>query len=139
LFDTDMDLQRWVAEYARAWREKDAVGVAALFTEDAAYCSSPTRPAHVGREAIIAYWRRATATQADLDLRFGAPIIAGGRVAVEWWAVMRDPDWRPPNEWVTLPGCLILRFATDGRCAELREYYNPVFGEATPPPSGWGE
>lgn len=136
-----MDLERWLAEYARAWREKDAEGVAALFTENAVYRSSPTGAAHTGREAIAAYWRRATATQAEFDLRLGAPVVAGDRAAVEWWAVMRDPDWRPeaPNEWVTLPGCLILRYAEDGRCTELREYYNPVFGEALGPPPGWGE
>jgi nuclear transport factor 2 (NTF2) superfamily protein len=135
-----MDLERWIGEYSRAWREKDPAVVAALFTDDASYRSSPTGVAHVGREAIMAYWCRATATQADLDLRFGVPVAAGDRVAVEWWAVMRDPGWRPDaaSEWVTLPGCLILRFATDGRCSELREYYNPVLGEAIPAPSSWG-
>jgi hypothetical protein len=64
---------------------------------------------------MAADWQQATATQVELDLRFGAPIADGPRVAVEGWAVMRDP------EWVTLPGCLVLRFAPDGRCSELRE------------------
>jgi ketosteroid isomerase-like protein len=43
-----------------------------------------------------------------------------------------------PNDRVTLPGCLLLLFAEDGRCRELREYYNPVLGEAIPAPPGWG-
>lgn len=111
-----------------------------MFVADAAYRSSPTGAAHVGRDAIARYWQRATASQRDLDLRFGVPIKTGSRVAVEWWAVMRDPEWRPdaPNDWVTLPGCLVLRFAGDGRCVELREYFNPVFGQAIPAPPGWG-
>jgi hypothetical protein len=95
---------------------------------------------HVGTEAIAAYWRRATATQQDLELTFGTPVVEDNRVAVEWWAVMRDPQWRSeaPTDRVTLPGCLVLRFTPDGRCAELREYYNPLFGAVMTPPPGWG-
>ncbi|HWE57263.1 MAG TPA: nuclear transport factor 2 family protein [Acidimicrobiales bacterium] len=131
----------WLAAYARAWREKDDIGIVQLFTEDALYRSSPTAPAHRGRDGIAAYWRRATQTQSDLDLRFGQPIQDGHRVAVEWWAVMKDPDWRPEagSPWVTLPGCLLLRFSDLLLCQELREYYNPLFGEAAPAPEGWGE
>ncbi|MEV4173797.1 nuclear transport factor 2 family protein [Nonomuraea sp. NPDC049709] len=135
-----MNIDQWLARYGQAWRDKDAYAAAGLFTEDGVYLSSPTAPAHVGSDAIAAYWRRATATQQEVDLRFGLPVINGRRVAVEWWAVMRDADWQPdaPSDWVTLPGCLILRFAEDGLCEELREYYNPVFGEALQPPTGWG-
>ena len=136
-----MSVEEWIARYAAAWRAKDIAGVTELFTEDGVYRSSPTGAAHVGTDAIAAYWRSATSTQEDLDLRFGRPIVEGSRASVEWWAVMRDPDWRPdaPNDWVTLPGCLLLSFAEDGRCQELREYYNPVFGEAITAPEGWGE
>jgi hypothetical protein len=39
---------------------------------------------------------------------------------------------------ITLPGCLLLRFARDGRCRTLREYWHlePGFHAAHP---GWGE
>lgn len=136
-----MTCEEWIAAYGRAWREKDDEGVAALFTEDAVYRSSPTGAPHVGSAAIAAYWRRATATQQDFQLQFGTPLIDGNRVAVEWWANMRDPDWRPEaaTPEVTLPGCLLLRFAPDGRCAELREYYNPSFGASISAPAGWGQ
>lgn len=40
----------------------------------------------------------------------------GARVAVEWWATMVEA-----GERVTLPGCLLLRFAADGRCTDLYE------------------
>ncbi|MDM4722872.1 nuclear transport factor 2 family protein [Micromonospora sp. WMMA1363] len=135
-----MNREEWIARYGKAWQDKDDIGVTELFLEDAVYRSSPTGIAHVGSDAIAAYWRRATASQQELNLRFGTPVVDGPRVAVEWWAVMRDPEWRPdaPSDWATLPGCLVLLFAEDGRCAELREYYNPVFGEAIPAPSGWG-
>jgi ketosteroid isomerase-like protein len=134
-------VDRWIGAYAQAWRDKDADAVAGLFTPDASYQSTPTAAPHVGRQAIRAYWTRATATQQDLDLRFGEPIVAGGRAAVEWWAVMRDRDWGPAEagDSVTLPGCLVLRFAAGGLCAELREYWNADFGRALPAPPGWGE
>jgi hypothetical protein len=136
-----MDHEGWIARYGRAWHDKNADAVTELFTEDCVYRSSPSEAPHVGKEALVAYWRRATATQRELDLRFGVPVVDGCRMTVEWWALIRDPDWRPgaSTDWVTLPGCLVLTFTPDGRCAELREYYNPVVGAAIPAPSGWGE
>jgi uncharacterized protein (TIGR02246 family) len=134
------EVDRWIDSYTRAWRDKDADAAAALFTTDATYQSHPTRAPHRGHDAIRAYWIRATATQRELDLRFGRPIVVGPRVAVEWWAVMRDPGWGPEraDDAVTLPGCLVLTFAPDGRCAALREYWNADFGTALAAPPGWG-
>jgi uncharacterized protein (TIGR02246 family) len=133
-------VESWIDAYAQAWRDKNADAVAALFTPDASYQVHPTGASHQGREAIGAYWRRATATQRQLDLRFGQPIVAGSRAAVEWWAVMRDPAWGPEraDDSVTLPGCLVLRFAAGGLCAALREYWNADFGRALAAPAGWG-
>jgi ketosteroid isomerase-like protein len=122
----------WITDYGDAWRRKDAEAVAALFTKEAVYRSAPLRPPTVGRDAIRDYWANATATQEDLDLRFGEPIVHGNRVVVEWWAQMRD-DGRE----ITLPGCLVLHFAPGGRCEELREYWHASDGRAAPP-EGWG-
>jgi ketosteroid isomerase-like protein len=127
-----VNAQQWVQEYGRAWREKNADAVVALFTEDAVYRSSPFRPAAVGAAGIREYWTRATSTQEELDLRFGTPVVQGSRVAVEWWALMRDE-----GEEITLPGCLLLRFASDGRCEELREYWH-VERARQEPHAGWG-
>jgi nuclear transport factor 2 (NTF2) superfamily protein len=133
-------VDEWIRAYGDAWRSKDDAAVALLFTSDGVYRSSPTKPPHVGREAISAYWRRACEHQRDLELRFGEPVVDGSRVAVEWWAVMRDANWQPDagSDAVTLPGCLLLRFSFQGLCSELREYYNPLIGVAAPPPDGWG-
>jgi ketosteroid isomerase-like protein len=135
-----MSPDEWITAYGLAWRTKDADAVTRLFTVDGIYQSSPTEQAHVGSEAIAAYWRRATDTQQDLALHFGRPIVEGDRVAVEWWATMRDPEWRPDaqSEEVTLPGCLLLRFSAGGLCVHLREYYNPLFGSTVLPPQLWG-
>jgi uncharacterized protein (TIGR02246 family) len=127
-----MTASEWIQAYGRAWRERDAEAAASLFTDDAVYRSHPLREPHRGHDAIRDYWAGATRDQADLDLRFGAPIIAGDRAAVEWWAQMLSE-----GEEVTLPGILYLRFASDGRCEELREAWHLESGRI-PPPEGWG-
>jgi uncharacterized protein (TIGR02246 family) len=123
----------WLGRYGRAWETADADAAAELFTPDAIYRSHPSREAHTGRAAIRAYWRSATATQADVSVRFGRPIVEGAHVAVEWWTTMREGDGN-----VTLSGCLVLRFAADGRCQELREYWH-LEDERREPPPGWGQ
>lgn len=139
-----MDIRSWVERYGRAWREKDDEAVAVLFAEGALYVSHPLRPPHRGREGIRAYWRRATADQEGLDLRFGEPVVSadGRRAAVEWWATMRDGGWAAAegagDDGLTLPGCLVLRFAEGGLCEELREYWNVGFGPPVRPSEGWG-
>lgn len=128
-----MNVQEWVEAYGRAWQEQDADAVVALFTEDAEYRSSPFGEPGIGSAGIRDYWTRVTSTQEDADVRMGTPIVAGDRVVVEWWATMRDE-----GEEITLPGCLLLRFAPDGRCATLREYWHVEPGRHEPHP-GWGE
>ncbi len=127
-----MKLADWLERYRRAWEEADADGAAALFTEDALYRSSIFADAHEGRAAIRAYWTQATAAQRAARVVLGSPVAEGRRVAVEWWTTMEDD-----GEEMTLPGCLLLRFAEDGLCEELREYWHLQEG-LHDPPRGWG-
>lgn len=128
-----MTVDEWVDAYGRAWRERDADAAVGLFTEDAEYRSSPFRQPAVGAEAIRAYWEGVTSTQEDVAVRMGTPFVAGDVVAVEWWATMIED-----GEETTIPGCLLLRFAADGRCTALREYWFQKPGRREPHP-GWGE
>lgn len=123
----------WLDLYATAWERADADAVTELFTHSASYRSHIFRPPHLGRDAIRAYWALVTSTQSDVSVRFGLPLVDGDRVAAEWWTTLRDAD----DGDVTLPGCLILRFASDGRCEDLREYWHlePGIHE---PYEGWG-
>jgi ketosteroid isomerase-like protein len=130
--EAEMSVGEWIEAYGRAWREKDADGVLRLFTEDAVYRSSPFREPSVGHEGVRAYWKEATAEQEGLDLRFGEPVLEGNRAAVEWWAVVREH-----GKEITYPGILVLRFAADGRCEELRECWHEQSGRLEPP-AGWG-
>jgi uncharacterized protein (TIGR02246 family) len=128
-----MDYDRWIERYRKAWETGDADEVADLFTPDAVYRSSVFREPHLGTAEIRDYWRRAAGAQRAVAVRMGRPVITADRVAVEWWTTVIDPD----EGEVTLPGCLLLRFAPDGRCRDLWEYWQVQPGRAGPP-EGWG-
>ena len=134
-----MSVQKWLESYGEAWRSRDAESASALFTEDSIYRSHPFRIPYHGQDGVRAYWTKATADQRGLDLQFGVPVVEGNRVAVEWWAVMRvvEKDGAGGETVGTLPGCLFLIFAPDGRCRELREYWHWK-DEEVKPPEGWG-
>lgn len=127
-----MNVERWLERYGAAWRERDPEAVLKVFTEDAVYRSHPFRDPHVGHREIRSYWERAVGGQAELDLRFGRPIVADDRAAVEWWATYLDE-----GEEETLSGVLYLRFAADGRCCELREAWVTQPGRRAAY-DGWG-
>ena len=126
-------VRQWASRYARAWEEGDAALVVECFTSAASYRSSPFRPPRVGHEAIRRYWQRAAGAQTGTRVLVGDPIVRGDRACVEWWATFREAD----GHQVTLPGALILTFASDGRCCDLREYWNLEPGDIEPFP-GWG-
>jgi predicted SnoaL-like aldol condensation-catalyzing enzyme len=122
----------WIEGYRRAWEQADTPAAVALFTADASYRSHPLRPAHAGHDGIAAYWSEVTAEQREPRVRFGDPIVDGDRVAVEWWTTLLaggDP--------ITLAGCLVLAFAADGRCRDLRECWNLAEGRRDPA-ADWG-
>ena len=114
-----MDLIEWIDGYRRAWEAGDTDLVLTLFTEDASYRSNPFEESHVGHDGIRAYWDGVTSQQRDARVSMGRPFVDGNRVAVEWWTTMVSE-----GEEVTLPGCLLLRFESDGRCSDLREYWH---------------
>ena len=130
-----MTVQEWVDAYANAWRDRDADGAAALFTESSSYRAHPLQEAHQGSEGVRSYWSDITSTQDAVDVRMGAPVASadGRRAAVEFWVRMRSS-----GDDVTLIGILFLRFADDGRCEDLRETWFFEPGDHAPH-AGWGD
>lgn len=125
-------LKTWVEELREAWEQADSHRAGALFTVDAAYHSHPLQPPLVGREAIEGYWQKATATQANVRVRMGEPLLDGDRAVVEWWAVMTEAGVD-----TTDAGALVLEFSGE-YCRRLREYWNVAEGFVEPP-EGWGQ
>jgi hypothetical protein len=127
------DVARWLEGYRLAWVRRDPDAAAALFTPDAVYQEQSFQPAYIGRDAIRGYWATVTATQSDVELRYGTPVSVGHRTAVEWWANLRNE-----GADITLAGEFMLTFAPRGLCSSLREYWFFAEGRLAPPP-GWGE
>jgi hypothetical protein len=63
--------------------------------------------------------------------RFGAPIVAGDRAAVEWWA-----SWIEAGQTTTLAGATVLRFGTDGLVMDHVDYWVQADGRQLPY-AGW--
>ena len=122
------DFANWLERYRRAWIERNAADASELFTEDAIYREQPFRAPFIGRAAIERYWATVTATQSEIEMRYG-PLIAGSRrVAVEWWVNLRNS-----GAPITLAGEFFLLFTDGGQCRELREYWTVTEGRLEPP------
>jgi ketosteroid isomerase-like protein len=124
--------RRWVDGWSRAWPARDADAVAALYAEDAVYSSHPFRNPHRGPDGAREYAAEAFRQEELVEARFGDPVAAGNRAAVEYWAILRSS-----GKELTLAGTTVLRFAPDGRVEEHREYWALAEG-ARRPPDGWG-
>ena len=127
-----MTPKQWLDAYAQAWVERDAAAAAALFTEDATYGEQPYQDPFAGREGVRTYWAGVTATHGNVKVRYGTPITAANRTAVEWWTTLENG-----GAPITLAGAFILTFDASGLCRSLREYWHFAEGTKEPLP-GWG-
>jgi len=125
---TEHPAHRWAQVWERAWREREADSIEALYAEGCAFRTHPFREA----EDPGAYVRRELPTESDVDVRFGRPVVDGDRAAVEWWATLVESG----NE-ITLAGFSWLRFDEEGLVSEQRDYWSQADGRR-PPPEPWG-
>jgi hypothetical protein len=128
--ETSDAARRWATTWERAWPAKDADAIAALYADGATYRAHPFRDPEAG--GALAYTQREFGLEDEIECRFGEPIAAGGRAAVEWWA-----SWVEDGQTVTLAGATALRFDADGRVVDHRDYWLQSQGRHPPFP-GWG-
>jgi SnoaL-like domain len=129
---TTARVMAWAEAYRQAWEDADTPAAVALFAEDSSYRSNIFEEPYLGRKGVEEYWSTVTATQSDVRVWMGQPVIEGDRVIVEFWTRMLGG-----GEPLTLVGNLLMRF-DDSLCTDLREYWQLV-PELRDPWPGWGE
>ena len=123
--------QGWADTWQRAWPAKQSQLIAALYHEAASYRSTPFGQPEAG--GALAYVERQFAVEEAVECRFGAPIAAGDRAAVEWWASFVEE-----GQAITLAGATVLRFDSDGLVIDHVDYWMQSQARAAPCP-GWGQ
>ena len=113
--DSESPARRWVEGWSRAWPIGDPQLVAALYADDAVFFSHPFRE----HQAPAQYAAWAFGEQSEAECRFGEPVVAGDRAAVDWWAVITAFD----GSVETIAGTSLLRFGADGKVVEQRDVW----------------
>lgn len=114
------DVSRWLAAYIEAWRRNDREQVMALFTADAEYRYEPYEEPLVGAAAIADSWADDPDEPDSWEARY-APVAVDGDTAVAVGTSRYRATAEQPAR--TYHNCFVLRFAADGRCRELTEWY----------------
>jgi ketosteroid isomerase-like protein len=119
--DVEYTARRWAETWERAWPRRDVEAIAALYADGVLYRALVFREPERGLEGVRGYLSREFALESDVECRFGKPVAAGDRAAVEWWA-----SWIEEGKAVTLAGTTMLRFDADGLVVDHRDYWNSV-------------
>jgi hypothetical protein len=106
---------RWAETWELAWPAADVEAIAALYSPRALFYSHPFR-AHQDPEEYV---RWAFSDQKEAGCRFGQPVVAGDRAAVDWFAVVTSAD----GSVETLAGTSLLRFDPEGFVIEQRDVW----------------
>jgi SnoaL-like protein len=128
--DIQRAAERWARTWERAWPRKDANAIAALYAEGATYRAHPMRDPEPG--GALGYAGSQFSLEDSIECRFGTPVAAGDRAAVEWWA-----SWVEAGKELTLAGATILRFDDAGQVVEHVDYWVEAGGRVEPF-EGWG-
>lgn len=123
--------RRWAQVWARAWPEREAEPIIALYADDAAYRALAFREPDRGLSGVGSYLARNFAVESEIECSFDEPIVDGDRAAVQWWA-----SWVEEGKPVTLAGVTVLRFDSQGLVTDHRDYWNQA-DERRLPYVGW--
>ena len=110
----------WLDGYSHAWGTYDAEEIGALFSADAVYWYDPFTEPLRGREAIVADWLKDRDESGTYEGAYRPVLGAGGPAGARGDSRDRNTNGTVRDEYDNL---FLLRFDTDGRCAEYREWY----------------
>jgi SnoaL-like domain len=121
--------ERWADAFHAAWLAGDGEAAAELYAEDCVFRSHPFRDAEDAR----AYMRRVLPEAKVPEVWFGGPVEAGDTAAIEYWALLVEPDGKES----TIAGVHRVRFGADGLVVDARDYWHLEPGHRRPP-ADWG-
>ena len=110
----------WLDGYSQAWGTYDPEEIGALFSADAVYYTDPFHEPVRGREAIVADWLKDRDEAGTYEGRYRPVLVAGDQAVARGYSRYFDTNGAVRDEYDNL---FLLRFDTDGRCAEYREWY----------------
>jgi ketosteroid isomerase-like protein len=117
------DVQEWLDRYVAAWRANEPDPIRELFAEDATYSYRPwlgDDQSVRGREAIVASWLENPDDPGAWEARYEPYAVEGDRAVAVGWSRYAASGDQPER---TYHNAYVLRFTSDGRCAEFREFY----------------
>jgi hypothetical protein len=124
--------ERWASVWRDAWQAQDTDAIVALYRADVRFSTEAFRVPYHGTDGVRSYVGQAFAEEREPRVWVGAPIVAGERAAIEWWATVIENDVP-----ITLAGVSVLRFDNQGLVAEQWDSWNQGEG-LREPPEGWG-
>src|SRR6266487_1943299 len=102
--ETRTPVERWLDGYRRAWASDDREQIAALFTEDATYLTSPYAKPWAGRDEIVEEWIKGGDSGAKWHFEHEIVAVEGDTAAVRgetiYEATETDPEKAYANLWI---------------------------------------
>jgi len=129
--DPETAARRWADTWCRAWPQRDAESIAALYAGAAVYRSPAFREPYTGLAGVRRYLGGNLPVEENIECWFGQPIVSGDRAAVEWWG-----SWTEGGQDLTYAGVTVLRFDDSGKVVEHRDYDSHI-ERREPPYAGW--
>jgi ketosteroid isomerase-like protein len=129
--DAETAARRWADTWARAWPQRDAEAITALYAEAALYRSPAFGEPERGLAGVRRYLGAQLPAEKNIECWFGQPIVSGDRAAIEWWA-----SWTEQGQELSYAGVTVLHFDGEGQVVEHRDYDNHI-RRREPPYTGW--
>ena len=118
-------IQATIDRYIDAYLQNDKAAFLALWTSDGVLEDPVGTPAHVGSEALGAFWDGAREMADHILLKLEKAVIAGGEAAV-----IIEINAHMGEGGLVMPAVDIMRFDDDGLLTSVRAYWD--ISTATP-------
>jgi ketosteroid isomerase-like protein len=111
------DIEAWLQEFKKNWKERNVDEVLDLFTEDVDYWETPSEK--LGPEELREEWE-SVKEQEDIQLDFEVFSRDKGKYTVQW-----ELSYIEDGEENELKGVYLIKLNKEGKCEEFWQYCQP--------------